>query len=154
VNLLRKWAAIARVLAGKENFVNPQVATDGGRLQNLLDNFLPTQHDGKMTTKNSVGSVAEVREKVRAFVLEYAADHGVTEVKDDEPLLRNHIIDSLGVFRLIDFLEETFPLTVEDTDMEPEGFDNLNAISEFVVRKVQGAEVVAPPAAETHATVG
>lgn len=91
-----------------------------------------------MTANNSVGSREEVKAKLRAFVLDYAADHGVTEVKDDEPLLKNNIIDSLGVFRLIDFLEGAFPLTVEDTDMQPEGFDNLNAISEFVLRKVEG----------------
>ncbi len=106
-------------------------------------------------TTNESEKIADVKEKVRAFVLEYAAGHGVTEVKDDEPLLRNKIIDSLGVFRLIDFLEETFPLTIEDTDMEPEGFDNLNAIGVFVVAKLRKAEVEKEEtAAEQLATSG
>ncbi len=88
-----------------------------------------------MIANKSENSVADVKGSLRTFILEYAAGHGVTEVKDDEPLLKNNIIDSLGVFRLIDFLEETFPLTVEDTDMVPEGFDNLNAIEAFVYAK-------------------
>jgi acyl carrier protein len=100
---------------------------------------------GDMTTNESSQAITEARDKVRAFVLEYAAGHGVTEVKDDEPLLKNKVIDSLGVFRLIDFLEETFPITIEDTDMEPEGFDNLNAIAAFVVRKSQNGAAESEP---------
>ncbi len=103
-----------------------------------------------MTANNSDSTMDEVKEKVRAFILEYAAGHGVTEVQDNEPLLRNNIIDSLGVFRLIDFLEENFPLTVEDTDMEPEGFDNLDAITAFIIRKTStpDPEVEKKPSAE------
>src|SRR5437667_9225350 len=85
-----------------------------------------------MTANNSENPVVDVKEKVRAFVLEYAAGKGLTEVKDDEPLLTNNIIDSLGSFRMIAFLEETFPLTIEDTDMVPENFQTLNDVERFV----------------------
>lgn len=81
-------------------------------------------------------SKADVKELVRAFVLEYAAGRGVTEIKDDEPLLTTNIIDSLGSFRMIAFLEETFPLTIEDTDMVPENFQTLNAVETFVAGKL------------------
>jgi acyl carrier protein len=86
-----------------------------------------------MTANNSLG---EVKEKVRAFVLEYAADRGVTEIKDDEPILTNNIIDSLGSLRMIDFLETAFPLTIEDTDMLPENFQTLNDVEIFINRKL------------------
>jgi acyl carrier protein len=89
-----------------------------------------------MTANNSDDSVVNVKEKVRAFVLEYAAGKGLTEVKDDEPLLTNNIIDSLGSFRMIAFLEETFPLTIEDTDMVPENFQTLNDVESFVASKL------------------
>jgi acyl carrier protein len=89
-----------------------------------------------MTANNSDNSVANVKEKVRAFVLEYAAGKGLTELKDDQPLLTNNIIDSLGSFRMIAFLEETFPLTIEDTDMVPENFQTLNAVETFVATKL------------------
>ena len=93
-----------------------------------------------MTANNSGNSVVDVKEKVRAFVLEYAAGKGLTEVKDDEPLLTNNIIDSLGSFRMIAFLEETFPLTVEDSDMVPENFQSLNDIGSFVAGKLGKAD--------------
>ncbi len=89
-----------------------------------------------MTANNSDNSVVDVKEKVRAFVLEYAAGKGLTEVKDDEPLLTTNIIDSLGSFRMIAFLEETFPLTIEDTDMVPENFQTLNDVESFVASKL------------------
>ncbi len=96
-----------------------------------------------MTANNSDNSVLDVKEKVRAFVLEYAAGKGLTEVKDDEPLLTTNIIDSLGSFRMIAFLEETFPLTIEDTDMVPENFQTLNAVESFVAGKLGKASDVA-----------
>jgi acyl carrier protein len=86
-----------------------------------------------MTANNSLG---EVKEKVRAFVLEYAADRGVTEIKDDAPILTNNIIDSLGSLRMIDFLETAFPLTIEDTDMLPENFQTLNDCEIFIKGKL------------------
>jgi acyl carrier protein len=87
-------------------------------------------------TANNSNSLGDAKEKVRAFVLEYAADRGVTEVKDDEPLLTTNIIDSLGSFRMIAFLEETFPLTIEDTDMVPENFQTLNDVEIFIANKL------------------
>jgi acyl carrier protein len=106
-----------------------------------------------MTANNSDNSVLDVKEKVRAFVLEYAAGKGLTEVKDDEPLLTTNIIDSLGSFRMIAFLEETFPLTIEDTDMVPENFQTLNDVESFVAGKLGkasgAAEQTSQPAPAT-----
>ena|SRR5947207_752054 len=93
-----------------------------------------------MTANNSNNGVGDVKERIRAFVLEYAAGRGVTELKDDEPLLTSNIIDSLGSFRMIAFLEETFPLTIEDTDMVPENFQTLNDCETFVFGKLGKAD--------------
>src|ERR1043165_7567940 len=103
-----------------------------------------------MTANNSDNSALAVKEKVRAFVLEYAAGKGLTELKDDEPLLANNIIDSLGSFRMIAFLEETFPLTIEDTDMVPENFQTLNDVEIFIANKLgNGANGSSYPAPVT-----
>jgi acyl carrier protein len=103
-----------------------------------------------MTTNNSENSMAGAKEKIRGFVLEYAAGKGLTELKDDEPLLTSNIIDSLGSFRMIAFLEETFPLTIEDTDMVPEYFQTLNDVESFVARKLgkSNGDVEATPELE------
>ncbi|HET7512860.1 MAG TPA: acyl carrier protein [Chthoniobacterales bacterium] len=89
-----------------------------------------------MSANNLEEPLGDVREKVRAFVLEYAADRGVTAVQDDEPILTNNIIDSLGSLRMIDFMETAFPLTIEDTDMLPENFQTINETVKFIERKL------------------
>jgi acyl carrier protein len=116
-----------------------------------------------MTANNLNPPLGDVKGKIRAFVLEYAAGRGVTEVKDDEPILTNNIIDSLGSLRMIDFLETAFPLTIEDTDMLPENFQTLNDCEIFIKGKLgievngseNGAEepqVVTTPAPELVST--
>jgi|SRR5262249_13542364 len=108
-----------------------------------------------MTANNSDNPMADVKEKVRAFILEYAAGKGLTELKDDEPLLTANIIDSLGSLRMISFLEETFPLTIEDTDMVPENYQTLNDVERFIARKLGKADGMAAEAPqEVPATVG
>jgi len=101
-------------------------------------------------TANNSNNGSDVKEKIRAFILEYAADRGLKELKDDEPILTSNIIDSLGSFRMISFLEETFPLTIEDTDMLPENFQTLNDCEAFVFGKIGmpngDAEVSTTPA--------
>ena len=112
------------------------------------------QHDVDMTENNSSALLGDVKEKIRAFVLEYAADRGFTSLRDDEPILTNNIIDSLGSLRMIDFLETAFPLTIEDTDMLPENFQTINDTEMFIYRKLgisadgAGDRVEAPNVAE------
>lgn len=79
---------------------------------------------------------SSVRCKVRDFVLDYARGRGTTEVSDEEHLLKSNIIDSLGVFRMIAFLEENFPITIEDTDMVPENFQSIVSVETFVNGKM------------------
>jgi acyl carrier protein len=91
------------------------------------------------------------KDKIRAFVLEYAREQGVTSLADDESVLTTKAIDSLGTFRVIAFLEETFPLTIEDTDLLPENFETINLMTAFVERKIPangGEAVPAAPAIE------
>ena len=89
-----------------------------------------------MKTDDATAAVIDVKEPIRDFILEYAAGRGVTEINDDDALLQTNVIDSLGVFRLIGFLEDTFPMTVEDPDMKPENFESLSKIESFVTSKL------------------
>lgn len=87
------------------------------------------------------------KDKIRAFVLEYAREQGVLSLADDESVLTTKAIDSLGTFRVIAFLEETFPLTIEDTDLLPENFETINLMTAFVERKLAGQNAEAVPVA-------
>lgn len=77
----------------------------------------------------------EIKEQVRAFIISnfYVADPAALE--DVASLLDLGIIDSTGVLEVIFFLEDTFGVTVEDSEMLPENLDSIERIASFVARK-------------------
>lgn len=77
----------------------------------------------------------EIKEKVRAFVTTNFYVPDPAALLDDASLLDQGIIDSTGVLEVISFLEDSFGLSVEDTEMLPENLDSIARISAFVARK-------------------
>ena len=77
----------------------------------------------------------EIKEQIRAFVTSnfYVADPAALE--DDASLLDRGIIDSTGVLEVIFFIEETFGIKVEDSEMLPDNLDSIDRIANFVARK-------------------
>ena len=53
----------------------------------------------------------------------------------DESLIESGIVDSLGILRLVAFIEENFSVVVDDTEVVPENFETINAMSSLVERK-------------------
>lgn len=53
----------------------------------------------------------------------------------DDSLLDSGLIDSTGIFELVVFLEETFGIKVDDTEIVPEHFETVAQIAAFVDRK-------------------
>mgnify|MGYP001576973994 CR=1 FL=1 len=54
---------------------------------------------------------------------------------DDVSLLRERIIDSLGVVELAAFLSRRFGVRVEQPEVRPENFDSVTKLAAFVRRK-------------------
>ena len=77
----------------------------------------------------------ELKKQVRDFVTAnfYVADPEALE--NDTSLLDAGIIDSTGVLEVIMFIETTFGMTVEDSEMLPENLDSIERIAAFVARK-------------------
>jgi acyl carrier protein len=69
----------------------------------------------------------------------------IKNLDDDEPLLKNGLIDSLGILEVVSFIESEFGIVVSDEDLMPENFGSLRCIAEFVQLKTNGA--VREPAA-------
>jgi acyl carrier protein len=58
------------------------------------------------------------------------------KLTDDLLIFTEGFLDSMGLVMLISFLEETFKITTIDSDMVEENFESINAISNFVSRKL------------------
>ena len=77
----------------------------------------------------------ELKSQIREFVTSnfYVADPQALE--NNTSLLEAGIIDSTGVLEVIMFIETTFGVTVEDSEMLPENLDSIERIAAFVARK-------------------
>jgi len=81
----------------------------------------------------------EIERALRSFIAEelfYGADHGA--LADDQPLQETGVIDSMGMLRLVTFLEETFGIEVLDSEVVPEHLGTLGGIISFIERKRSG----------------
>ena len=55
---------------------------------------------------------------------------------DTFSLIENGVLDSLGIMKLIQFIEERFSFSIEDEDILPENFENIESISQFIKRSI------------------
>ncbi len=66
------------------------------------------------------------------------------DIGDDASLLEKGLaLDSVVIVELINLLEERFDFHFDDEDMNPEMFESLTALSEFVAGKMSTAGVPA-----------
>lgn len=82
---------------------------------------------------NEAGSTLE---QIREFVKPMAENMGVRSLSDEESLTDAGIIDSLAIFRLVSFMEETFSVSIADEDIVIENFDTINKINRLLSSKL------------------
>jgi acyl carrier protein len=58
-------------------------------------------------------------------------------VGNDEPLLTNGLIDSLGILDVVTFVENEFGIVVSDEDLLPENFGSIHSLTNFVHNKTE-----------------
>lgn len=60
------------------------------------------------------------------------APHLASEVTADTPLLEQGLLDSLGLMKLIAFLERRYRLSVPEQEITPENFRSLATIRKLI----------------------
>ena len=79
------------------------------------------------------------KDQIRDWVQETAQRKGITSVTDDESLTANGVIDSLAIFRLVSFLEDTFGVRIADEEIVNDNFKSVNDIDRYVTSKLAKA---------------
>ena len=80
--------------------------------------------------------MSELKDKVRAFVVEnfmFGNDEGL---EDGTSFLENGIIDSTGILELVNFLDEEFSISVEDEELIPENLDSIKNVTSYLQKKI------------------
>jgi len=76
-----------------------------------------------------------IKDQVRSFLTTNFYVPDPAELANDASLLDQGLIDSTGVLEVIEYLENTFGITIEDSEMLPENLDSIDKIAAFVERK-------------------
>ncbi len=73
----------------------------------------------------------DVERQVRAFLLRRVF-HGLPGTgAEQENLLGTGVLDSLGVLEIVDFLETTFDIVVDEDDFDLDNFQSVSRIASF-----------------------
>lgn len=80
--------------------------------------------------------VQSTKDQIREFVKEAAQRKGVNDVTDTLSLVQSGVIDSLGIFRLVSFLEESLKVRISDEEIVGENFETIDDIDRFVTAKL------------------
>ena len=78
-----------------------------------------------------------IAERIKKFLVQQFP--ATKNVGNEDPLLKNGLIDSLGILDVVTFLEKEFDIIVSDEELLPENFESIRCLSTFVQRKTNGA---------------
>jgi acyl carrier protein len=74
----------------------------------------------------------EIREYISQ---ELASDRVDGRLTDDYPLLERQILDSMGMFQLVAYLESEFGIEIDDEELVPANFGTIGDIARLVEGK-------------------
>lgn len=77
-----------------------------------------------------------IQETVKSFISENIlfSDNGFPYDLNDS-FLEKGIVDSMNVMEIVAFVEDTFGVTIKDSDIVPSNFDSIANITKFVESK-------------------
>ena len=78
----------------------------------------------------------EINALIRQFIeSELLTNQNFSNLKDTDPLLTTGIIDSLGLVKMLAFLNEQFSVNIDDREIIPENFETVQSIASLVKKK-------------------
>ena len=87
-------------------------------------------------TQTQTSTIATIKQ----FVLEqFLPDVAAGDLAVDYDLVDGGVVDSLGLLKLLAWLEEEFGLPVDDLELAPETFRTVEAIAAFIASNVPAA---------------
>ncbi len=83
----------------------------------------------------------DISERIARIVQRLTDPDGAQDaVSADFKLGAGGLMDSVWALQLVVALETEFAISVEDSDVKPENFQDLCAITQFVMRKIEGVQ--------------
>jgi acyl carrier protein len=83
-----------------------------------------------------VKTKALIRDFIYTDIAENNNGQNVQKPLDKESLIEKGILDSLGIIKLLSFIEANFYIKVTNNDITPDNFESINTISSFVESQI------------------
>ena len=78
----------------------------------------------------------DIKGAVKEYILEEFVPEGDIEVEDDTNLLEEEVVDSLGIFTLVSFIEKKFDVSIDAEEVNLDNFETLETITNLVSSKI------------------
>jgi acyl carrier protein len=76
-----------------------------------------------------------MHDQIRDFVVNNFLFGDAGKLNDTTPFLESGVVDSTGLLEVIEFLETTFSISIEDHELLPANLNSLENIVRFVRKK-------------------
>jgi len=80
-----------------------------------------------------------VSEQIKHFIVQHFPLARQRQLDNDDLLLENGILDSLGVLELVTYLEQEFKISIADEELVPEHFQTVKCLTALIQQKNGGA---------------
>ncbi|MEM8846116.1 MAG: acyl carrier protein [Bacteroidota bacterium] len=78
-----------------------------------------------------------MKDEVKQFIVQQFGIEEHTTLNVQDNLIENGIIDSMGMMRLIRFVEKKYGIEVAFEEMLPENFESIQNISDYITTKIK-----------------
>jgi acyl carrier protein len=87
-----------------------------------------------------------IERELRTFIVDNFLFDDHSDLGDTDSFLEKGIIDSTGMLELINFVQETHGIKIEDEELIPDNLDSIDRLTAFIRRKlaVGGSGLIQP----------
>ena len=73
---------------------------------------------------------------LKQFIMEeYLPESNREEIGDDLNLIENGILDSLAVLKLVAYIEDSYNISLDPSEIDPDNLSTINAIDSLICSK-------------------
>lgn len=77
-----------------------------------------------------------IREQIVQFIsTEFSDGPAPASIGPEDDLIKQGIVDSMGVLQIVGFIEETYGASVVDDDIKVENFRSVTSIADLIAEK-------------------
>ena len=77
----------------------------------------------------------DIIKKLETYLAEEILQLPDREIKPEEPLISSGLIDSFSLVDVALFVEDTYDVQIDDTELNAEAFDTLNELADLILER-------------------